>query len=329
MNDVINRATVIGGGVIGSSWAALFLAAGLTVTICDPDPQIEAKARQIIEGAEPALMQLGFSLSGIWGRLHFEPDIAFAVAAADLVQECGPENVGFKRGLWKTIEASAASHALLLSSSSSLPASEQNAEMADRGRLLIGHPFNPPHLMPLIEVVPSPDTPADTLARVESFYRRLGKVPVTLKREVTGFVANRLQAAIFEECVFLVREGVVSIRDLDEIMTNSLGIRWATNGPFLSFHLGGGTGGMARFIEHLGKGPMEALWSRFEKVSFDEPTSELLIEQAALYYGRESIADLAAARDVTQVALLKAREAAAGLCPETENQVGNTGKRLQ
>ncbi len=160
--------------------------------------------------------------------------------------------------------------------------------------------------MPLVEVVPTGQSDAETVARAIAFYRGLGKVALELKKEIPGFVANRLQAAIFRECMYLLREEVVSMRDLDDIVTSSLGIRWATNGPFLSFHLGGGAGGMAHFVEHLGKGGMEKLWATFGEVSYDAPTSQLLVDQARQYYGRRSIDDLAEDRDKKEVAIINA-----------------------
>lgn len=308
----VASATIVGGGVIGASWAALFLANGVAVTINDPDPEIAGKVREVIEGALPALAGLGFATDGLMDRLGFESDLAAAVAATDLVQECGPEKVDFKKALWARIEAAAPKTALLLSSSSSIPASAQNADMAEPGRLIIGHPFNPPHLMPLVEVVPTDKTPADLVERAIAFYRGLGKVALELRKEIPGFVANRLQAAIFRECIYLVREGVVSMRDLDDIVTGSLGIRWATNGPFLSFHLGGGAGGMAHFVEHLGKGGMQPLWGTFGEVSYDDPTCKLLIDQAQQFYGGQSIDALAEDRDAKEVAIINALAAVGG-----------------
>lgn len=302
----VARATVVGGGVIGASWAALFLANGIAVTINDPDPDIADKVKAIIGGAVQALAGLGYRTDGLLDRLGFQSDLAAAVAAADLVQECGPEKVDFKQDLWRRIEAAAPKDALLLSSSSSIPAWAQNGAMAEPARLIIGHPFNPPHLMPLVEVVPTGGSDPATVARAMAFYRGVGKVALELKKEIPGFVANRLQAAIFRECMYLLREGVVSMRDLDDIVTSSLGIRWATNGPFLSFHLGGGAGGMAHFVEHLGKGGMEKLWATFGAVSYDEPTSRLLIDQAQLYYGDRSIDALAEVRDEKEVAIITA-----------------------
>ncbi|SDP39557.1 3-hydroxyacyl-CoA dehydrogenase NAD-binding domain-containing protein [Phyllobacterium sp. OV277] len=302
----VQKATIIGGGVIGASWAALFLAHGVAVIINDPDPDIADKVKVLIDGAVPALSELGCCTDGMMEKLSFEQDLTKAVAGVDLVQECGPERIDFKKDLWRRIEAASANNTLFLSSSSSIPASAQSGSMQQPERLVIGHPFNPPHLMPLVEVVPVAKSDRTMIARVMDFYRGVGKVPLELKKEIPGFVANRLQAAIFRECMYLVREGIVSIRDLDDIVTNSLGIRWASNGPFLSFHLGGGSGGMAHFVEHLGKGGMEQLWATFESVSFDFRTSRLLIDQAQQFYGDHSIVELAENRDRKQVAILKA-----------------------
>jgi ketoreductase RED1 len=235
--------------------------------------------------------------------LFFEKDNSKAVAGADIVQECGPENPDFKKALWKRIEIAAPNDALLSSSSSTIPASIQNSEMENPGRLVIGHPFNPPHLMPLVEVVPSPKTEPRITARAMAFYNGIGKVALEIKKEISGFVANRLQAAIFQESVFLVKEGVVTLDQLDDVVTNSLGIRWATSGPFLSFHLGGGTGGLAHFLEHLGP-PTEAAWKHLGKASLDDATKVLLIEQLNASYGKTPYAALAGARDDKEVAVM-------------------------
>jgi ketoreductase RED1 len=300
-----STAVIIGGGVIGASWAALFLVNRLRVVISDPDPDIAAKVKDVIAAALPALAEMGYEVGDVEANLSFEQDNAVAVAGADLVQECGPERVEFKQALWQTVEAAAPQHALLCSSSSTLPASVQNVRMADRSRLLIGHPFNPPHLMPLVEVVPTPQTDPALTARAVDFYNGVGKVALEIKKEIPGFVANRLQAAIFQESVYLVREGVVTLDQLDDVVTNSLGIRWATSGPFLSFHLGGGRGGLTHFLEHLGP-PMEASWQNLGKASLDERTKALLAGQLAPSYGAVSFDVLSELRDSREVAVISA-----------------------
>lgn len=298
-------ATIIGGGVIGASWAALFAANGMKVVISDPDPEIAPKATAIIEAALPALVALGHPSFDVAKRVSFERDNARAVAQAFIVQECGPERLGFKQGLWEVVEAAAPIDALLCSSSSGIPASAQQTEMRDQTRLIIGHPFNPPHLMPLVEVVPTPTTNPEVTERAVAFYDALGKVTRVIRKEVPGFVANRLQAAIFRECVSLVSAGVVTIDELDDIVTTSLGVRWATSGPFLSFHLGGGEGGLPHFVEHLGP-PMERLWATLGAPSFDQATNELIVRQAAQSYGACSIKRLAEIRDAQEVAVINA-----------------------
>ena len=296
-------AVIIGGGVIGASWAALFLANGMKVIVSDPDPEIASKVKVMIDAAMPALHDLGYPATDHHSNLSFEKDNSVAVARADIVQECGPEKVEFKQCLWQSIEAAAPAEALLCSSSSTLPASLQDARMVDRGRLVIGHPFNPPHLMPLVEVVPTPATDPAITARALAFYTGVGKVALEIKKEIGGFVANRLQAAIFQESVYLVSEGVVTLDQLDDIVTSSLGIRWATSGPFLSFHLGGGTGGLRHFIEHLGP-PMETAWRHLGTAHFDDATKEKLLAQLETSYAKSSFDDLSEARDAKEVAVI-------------------------
>lgn len=297
------HAVVIGGGVIGASWAALFLANGLKVTIADPDPEIAVKATSTITSAAAALHAIGYDVANLEKILFFEADSSKAVKDADFVQECAPEKLEFKQALWKKIEAAAPKEALLLSSSSTIPASAQSHDMTDPGRLVIGHPFNPPHLMPLVEVVPTPDADPATTARAMGFYNGIGKVALEIKKEIPGFVANRLQAAIFQESIYLVTEGVVSLDQLDDVVTNSLGIRWATSGPFLSFHLGGGPGGLAHFLEHLGPA-VEGSWKVLGKSHLDGPTKALLTDQLKASYERKSFAELSQERDDKEVAVM-------------------------
>ncbi len=296
-------AVIIGGGVIGASWAALFLVNGLNVVISDPDPDISTKAKNIVDGALPALAALGHETAGAFGRLSFEKDNARAVAHADIVQECGPERLEFKQALWKVVEGAAPRDALLFTSSSTIPASAQLTLMSDQSRLMLGHPFNPPHLMPLVEVVPTPKTNPELTARALAFYNGIGKVAREIKKEIPGFVANRLQAAIFREAVYLVTEGVCTIDELDDVVANSIGIRWATSGPFLSFHLGGGLGGLAHFLEHLGP-PMEMAWKHLGNPSLDEATKALLVNQVGASYAKSSFAALSEVRDEKEVAVI-------------------------
>ena len=296
---------VIGAGVIGASWTALFLAHGLKVVVNDPQPDVEMTLKGALLKIAPTLRELGLPHESLDRNLRFEPDLERAVAGADLVQENGPERPEWKQQLWARIENAVPKHALLLSSSSARPATEQGREMKDASRLLVGHPFNPPHLIPLVEIVPGERTDPDAIADAVAFYEALGKVPRVLKKEIQGFVANRLQRAIMREACYLVQEGVVTVDELDDIVTSSIGLRWAVNGPFGSFHMGGGPKGLKSFFQHLGKN-MAASFKVIPSVELDEKLQQRIIDQAAASFGRTPIPQMERKRDDAQLALLRA-----------------------
>jgi len=300
--DRYHNVAVIGAGVIGSSWTALFLAHGLRVVVNDPRPDIRTVVLSDLAKIAPTLRQLGLRSEGLEEKLSFEADLHRAVSGVDVVQENGPERVEFKQQLWASIENSISSHALLLSSSSARPATEQGRDMKDAGRLLIGHPFNPPHLIPLVEVVPGERTRPEAVEDAFAFYMALGKVPRVLRKEIQGFVANRLQRAIMRESCYLVQQGVCTIDELDDIVTSSIGLRWAVNGPFSSFHMGGGPGGLASFFENLGKN-MAAAWKMMPPVELDDELKQRIVTQAAAF---APIDQMERERDDKQIALLRA-----------------------
>ncbi|HEX8864754.1 MAG TPA: 3-hydroxyacyl-CoA dehydrogenase NAD-binding domain-containing protein [Lentzea sp.] len=271
---------VIGAGVIGLSWARLFAEHGMTVKVTDPRPDL---ADVVPDGVEVAR------------------SVAEAVRDADFVQENGPENLEFKKNLFAELVKEAPAHALLLSSSSAIP-STAFTESIDGSRVLIGHPFNPPHVIPLVEVVPGEQTSEESVQKAVVFYRSLGRTPVVERKEIPGFVGNRLQAALSREANYLVEQGVVTPEDLDAVVTNSLGIRWATVGPFLGAHLGGGPGGYRHLAEHIGKS-MQSL-----QLGTPSDNPEKLIEAVEDAYGSSTYSDLAEARDRKQLAVLTALE---------------------
>jgi ketoreductase RED1 len=296
-------ATIIGGGVIGGSWAALFLAHGMKVIICDPAPKIKEIANPQISAAIEELKSIGLWLPAGPLQLTYDPVLSQAVASADIIQENGPEKKDFKQHLWADVEKHCKPEALLLSSSSGIPASEQSRLMSHPDRLVIGHPFTPPHIMPLVEVVPGSAKNEETIKKVIAFYEGLGKTVVVLRKEITSFVGNRLQSALFREAVYLVREGVVSIDELDRVVTASLGIRWAVAGPFKSFHMGGGPGGLQHFLDTLGAS-MERLWPHLGTASFDDSTKELLMKQANESFAQINYDALTSARDKMELAMV-------------------------
>lgn len=312
--NILNRyskVTVVGAGVIGASWTALFLAHGLSVVVNDPRPDVEAIVRDYIRNNLSTLRELGLPTDNLEKRLTFEAGLERSVTGADLVQENGPERIEFKQDLWARIGKVVGEHALMLSSSSAKTATEQALKMSRPERLLVGHPFNPPHLIPLVEVVPGEKTSPEAVDDAVAFYAALGKVPRVVRKEMPGFVANRLQRAIFRECCYLVIQGVVKVDELDDIVTSSIGLRWAADGPFRSFHLGGGAGGFKSFFKQFGPGLNEA-WKNMAPVNLDEAAQDKIIAQAEASFAATPAEQLEAKRDAKQLAIIRALKAVDG-----------------
>ena len=303
--DRYGKTAIIGAGVIGASWTALFLAHGLDVVVNDPRPDVEQFVRDYIRNNLATLEALGLATANLEAKLRFEADLESAVAGADLVQENGPERIEFKQDLWARISKVVGDKALLLSSSSARPATEQALKSSRPERLLVGHPFNPPHLIPLVEVVPGEKTSENTVADAVAFYTALGKVPRVVRKEMPGFVANRLQRAIFRECCYLVIQGVVTVDELDDIVTSSIGLRWAADGPFRSFHLGGGAGGFRSFFKQFGPGLNEA-WKNMAPVDLNEAAQDKIIAQAEASFAARPAERLESERDAKQLAIIRA-----------------------
>lgn len=259
---------VVGSGAIGASWAALALARGLSVVVTDPAPGAEQRLRETVAAR---LTELG--LPDRETDLGFTPDLAEAAEVAQLVLESGPERLGVKREIFAALDAAAPADVLLTSSSSGLaPSSFQDACLRHPERVLVAHPFNPPHLVPLVEVVGGRLTSEAALESAMDVFRHLGKRPIRIQRELPGHVANRLQAALWREAYHLVGEGVVSVEDVDVAISSGPGLRWALLGPFATQHLSGGEGGLAHVLEHLGP-PMVEWW---EDLGSPELTPELI-----------------------------------------------------
>lgn len=246
MSD-LDQTAVIGAGVIGASWTALFLAAGKSVTVHDPAEGVEAQVRDYVDRAWPTLEQLGLVKDGAPGALRFSDDPADAVTGAGFVQESVPERLPIKHALYARIEPALSPGAVVASSASGLTLSEMQDGWKDPGPLVLGHPFNPPHLIPLVEVMGNARTRPGAVDIAERFYAEVGKVTIRVNKEVPGHVANRLQAALWREAIHLVVEGVASVEDVDTAVWAGPGLRWAAMGPTMLFHLGAGAGGMAEF----------------------------------------------------------------------------------
>jgi 3-hydroxyacyl-CoA dehydrogenase len=307
MTTQIKRVAVIGTGVIGASWTALFLAKGLSVTATDVAPGAEGRLRQYVDEAWPALESLGLAPGASRSKLKFTADLAQAVDGAELVQENGPERIDFKKTLYGQLDALLPPTALIASSSSGLTMSEiQSGCPTHPERCVIGHPFNPPHLVPLVEIVGGAKTSEDTIRRVADFYTALGKRTIRLHKEVPGHVANRLQAALWREIVYLISEGVVDVADADTAVCWGPGLRWGIMGPTLLFHLGGGQGGIEHFFDQF-TGPMTAWWKVLGNPQITPELRKTVTAGVLKEAGSRSLDALALERDEVLLGLLKLR----------------------
>ena len=259
-NGEISRVAIVGTGLIGSSWAACFLAHGLDVVATDPAPGTEDKVRQYVEAAWGALTKIGLAQGASVSRLRFESNLKKALAGVDMVQENAPEREPLKIKLFAEIDSILPPTAILVSSTSGIPMSRIQSECKHPERCVTGHPFNPPHLIPLVEVVGGAKTSAKTIERVMRFYITMGKRPIHIRKEIGGHVANRLQWALYREVVHLIDQGVLSVADADAAVCMGPGLRWALMGPNMIFHLGGGPEGMRHYFEQFATG-MEWWWT--------------------------------------------------------------------
>ncbi|WP_030326956.1 3-hydroxyacyl-CoA dehydrogenase NAD-binding domain-containing protein [Streptomyces sp. NRRL B-3229] len=311
MTRLFRTAAVIGAGTIGLSWTALFAAHGLTVRVSDPRPDLAEAVDEALARYTPHLAARGLDVPGLADRVHLTPEVTEAVRDVDVVQENGPERVEFKKDLFATLARETPADALLLSSSSAVPSSAFTEGLSDEdaARVLIGHPFNPPHLVPLVEVVPGERSGEVAVQAAVDFYTSVGRTPVVERKEIPGFVGNRLQNALSREAAYLVQQGVVTPEDLDKVMTNSLGLRWATVGPFLGAHLGGGPGGYRHLVEHIGTS-MQRTGAGLGTPAQQEDEQERLIRAVEKAYGSSTYSELSETRDRRQLAVLAALDSA-------------------
>ena len=302
----VSRVACLGGGVIGQSWTALFLAAGTSVALFDPDPAVEGRVKETVAAVWPTLVELGLTEndapSGDFLVCH---DARAAVEGAQFVQESIPERLELKHELYARIEPALGDSAVVASSASGLTLTELQRGWHDPGRLVLGHPFNPPHLIPLVEVMGNDRTAPGVVAWTRALYESVGKVTIELRREVPGHVANRLQAALWREAIHLVDEGVASVRDIDTAISSGPGLRWAAMGPTLLFHLGAGEGGLAAFCERYADS-FNRWWDDLGEPHLDQATAERLVDGLSSGPALGDIDALAAERDRILTAVIAA-----------------------
>jgi carnitine 3-dehydrogenase len=301
----VKTVTCVGAGVIGGGWAAYFLAHGYDVVAWDPAPDAEARLRHLVDGAWPALVELGLAEGASLDRLVVEKDLAAAVADTDFVQESAPEQLELKIKLLADIDAVTPPHVVISSSTSGYGMSEMQVKCTNPERTVVGHPFNPPYLIPLVEVVGGVETSPEVVAWTSEFFRHAGKSVITMDREVPGFVANRLQEALWREALHMVAAGEATVEQIDLSITDGPGLRWPIQGPCLTFHLAGGQGGMAHMLDHFGPS-LESPWTRLVSTELTPELRDEMVAGCEREAAGRSIDDLVAERDRGVIAVLRA-----------------------
>ncbi len=317
--DAVGRIACIGCGVIGGGWAAYFLARGHAVTAYAPEAAEERALRRLVDGAWPALESMGLAADAAPGRLRFTTDLGRALAGAGFVQESAPEDLGLKRRLFAEIDAALAPHIVIASSTSGFAMTDIQADCGNPQRTVVGHPFNPPYLVPLVEVAGGAATDAAAVDWAEAFYGATGKTVLRLEREIPGFIANRLQEALWREALHMVAAGEATVGEIDAAIVAGPGLRWAAMGPCLTFHLAGGEGGMERTLEHFGPALADA-WTRLKAPALTAELRRRMVEGCGRAAGGRAYDELVRRRDGALVRILKALDG-----PRRANSGGDHG----
>jgi carnitine 3-dehydrogenase len=297
----VGRICVVGAGVIGAGWAARCLARGLEVVATDPARGGEEALRASVANAWPALEQIGLAAGASRDRLRFTNDLEQALEGADFVQENAPEDESLKRRLIARIDAAAPPDVLIASSSSGLLPTRLQADCAHPERVLIGHPFNPVYILPLVELVPGERTAPAAIERAHGFYRSLGMRPLKVRKEIAGYVSDRLQEAIWREALHIIKDGVATTAEVDASISDGPGMRLALMGPCLTFHLAGGEGGMQHFFDHFG---VDQPWTHCPPPELTPELVRRMVDGTAAQQAGRSVKELEQYRDKFLIRLL-------------------------
>jgi carnitine 3-dehydrogenase len=301
----VRTVACIGAGVIGGGWAAYFLARGHRVVAWDPAPDAASRLRHLVDAAWPALTELGLADGASTDHLTVVPTLADACAEADFVQESAPEDLDLKRSLLADIDAATPEGIVISSSTSGYGMSQMQDKCAHPERTVVGHPFNPPYLIPLVEVVGGAATDPEAVQWAADFFTLAGKSVITMDREVPGFIANRLQEALWREALHMVNAGEATVEQIDRSITDGPGLRWALQGPLLTFHLAGGQGGMAHMLDHFGPSLLSP-WTRLAAPELTPELRDAVVAGCEDEAGGRTIDDLVAERDRGVIAILRA-----------------------
>ena len=305
-NSEVKNITIVGTGVIGASWAAYYLSRGFNVIATDPAPNAEANLRRYVDEAWTTLSKNGMHSGASRDRLTFEPRMALALAKADFVQENAPERPDFKIKLFAEMDDATPPGSILASSSSGITMDVIQSQCKRPERCVIGHPFNPPHVIPLVEVVGGAKTSPETIEKTMAFYASIGKKPIRLYKALPGHVANRLQAALYKEVLYLIQQGVLSVEDADAAVSYGPGPRWGVMGPSLQWHLGGGAGGIHHFMEHL-MDPMAGLMKALGSPDVTPGLKQTVTDGVMRMAGNRSVEELAEEENEVLTGLLSSR----------------------
>jgi carnitine 3-dehydrogenase len=292
----VGRVAIVGAGVIGGGWALHYLRMGLDVDVYDPAPHAERELLAMLAETWPLLERMGLRAGARPDRLRFHADLDAAVGGADMVQENSPEDGRVKRGVLAAIDRAAAPDTVIASSTSGFAMTMLQADCLRPGRCVVGHPFNPPYLIPLVEVVGGDRTDPAAVDWLAAFYAAVGKRPLRLTRELPGFVGNRLQEAMWREALHMVAAGEATVAEIDEAIAYGPGLRWAQMGPCLTFHLAGGSAGMAHMLDHFGAALLEP-WTRLEAPALTPQLRERMVAGCLAEAAGHSVAELARRRD--------------------------------
>jgi carnitine 3-dehydrogenase len=302
----IRRVAVVGTGVIGASWAAEYLARGFDVVATDPAPTAEANLRKYVDAAWGQLEEIGVSAGASRDRLSFTADLEQALTQADFVQENGPEQPDLKKTLLAAMDQVAPVDSLIASSSSGITPSVMQADCKHPERVVVGHPFNPPHIVPLVEVVGGTATSPDAIEQAMRFYASIGKKPIHLRKELPGHVANRLQAALYREVLHLVEQDVLSVEEADVAVCYGPGLRWGVMGQSLQWHVGGGAGGINHFMEQL-MDPLAAMMQTLGNPAVTPELKQTIVDGVMREAAGRSVEEIARNENAVIIGLLRLR----------------------
>ena len=304
----IGRAACIGGGVIGSGWAARFVLNGVDTAVHDPDPETARKTGEVLDNAERAFARMFGDERPVRGTLRFAGSVAEAVDGADFIQESVPERLDFKRAVLAEVDAAARPETVIASSTSGLLPSDMQRDLAHPGRMLVGHPFNPVYLLPLVEIVGGRSTDPAAVQRASEVYESVGMKPVVVRKEVDAFIGDRLQEALWREALWLVHDGVATVEEVDDVIRYSFGLRWAQMGVFQVYRMAGGEAGMRHFMAQFGP-CLQWPWTKLVDVpELDDRLVDTIARQSDAQAAGLSVRALERVRDDNLIGIMESLE---------------------